>query len=106
MKLSTHVLDTVAGKPAANVRVSLRRGDETLTQTLTNADGRAVLLEAPTVSRGVYELVFSIGEYFQTPADPPFLGDVIIRFGISDGSANYHVPLLVSPHGYTTYRGS
>jgi 5-hydroxyisourate hydrolase len=105
-RLSTHVLDTASGHPAAGVRVSLRFGERTLGETSTNADGRAMLLEAETLRAGVYELVFSVGEYFKTGPQPPFLGDVVVRFGVADTTANYHVPLLVSPFGYSTYRGS
>jgi 5-hydroxyisourate hydrolase len=102
MRLSTHVLDTARGRPAAGVKVELRLGGEVLTQTTTNADGRAILTE--TLNTGIYELIFSIGDYYGTATD--FLGNVVVRFGVADPAANYHVPLLVSPYGYTTYRGS
>jgi 5-hydroxyisourate hydrolase len=105
-RISTHILDTSSGRPAAGVRVALARSGEVLAQSVTNADGRAVLLESEAVRTGVYELTFAVGQYFQSAAEPPFLGDVIVRFGVADGAANYHVPLLVSPYGYTTYRGS
>ena len=77
----------------------------------TNADGRtdAPLLEADELARGVYEIVFDVGEYFAGrpgSADPPFLGRVPVRFGIADASVHYHVPLLTSPWAYSTYRGS
>jgi len=105
-RLSTHVLDTTTGKPAANIKVSLTRAGQPIAETVTNRDGRAVLLESDSLHTGVYELIFSISDYFQTLSAPPFLGDVVIRFGIADGTTNYHVPLLVAPYGYTTYRGS
>ena len=110
-RLSTHVLDTSAGKPGAGVRVVLRRGAEVLADTRTNADGRTdkPLLEGATFQTGSYELTFHIGDYFRgkgTPiADPPFLDVVPLRFSIAE-DAHYHVPLLVSPFGYSTYRGS
>ena len=102
MRLSTHVLDTVKGRPAAGVRVALRFDGELIGETTTNTDGRALLTES--LNKGVYELIFSIGEYYGRSTD--FLGDVVVRFGVSDPTANYHVPLLVSPYGYSTYRGS
>jgi 5-hydroxyisourate hydrolase len=105
-RLSTHVLDTTQGRPAAGVRVSLSLAGKVVAQGITNADGRAVLLEGECLRTGVYELVFSVADYFKSVAEPPFLGDVVVRFGIADSAANYHVPLLVSPYGYSTYRGS
>ncbi|MEA2709370.1 MAG: 5-hydroxyisourate hydrolase [Phycisphaerales bacterium] len=117
-KLSTHVLDTASGTPAADVRIELwqLRGDgEKLLKTVrTNADGRtdAPLLDEAAIEVGTYELLFFVGEYFQSrgvaaaQTDPRFLDIVPVRFGIADASANYHVPLLVSPWAYSTYRGS
>ena len=101
--ISTHVLDTTNGRPAAGMRVRLYRAGEQLADTRSNPDGRikAVLEHAPP---GVYELVFSVGEYFGSQG-APFLGEVVVRFGVED-DRDYHVPLLVSPYGYTTYRGS
>ncbi len=113
-KLSTHVLDTAQGRPAADVGVKLFSldGDRHLVaSTVTNADGRtdAPLLNEETFRAGEYELEFAIGAYFRASplavADPPFLGDVVIRVSLADGE-NYHVPLLVSPWSYSTYRGS
>jgi 5-hydroxyisourate hydrolase len=100
MSLSTHVLDTARGRPAAGVAIELRRGDELITAT-TDDDGRARLLEETPV--GEYELVFAIGDYFGERA---FLDRVPVRFTIADPGAHYHVPLLVSPWSYSTYRGS
>jgi 5-hydroxyisourate hydrolase len=115
-RLTTHVLDTMAGRPAAGVAVSLFRlkGGErqAVISTLTNADGRcdAPLLEADGMAVGLYELCFDVADYFTSCnvvlPDPPFLDVVPIRFGIGDASAHYHVPLLISPYGYSTYRGS
>ena len=115
-RLTTHVLDTMAGKPASGVRVVLRRlaaeGDEDIAETATNPDGRCdrPLLEGEGMAAGRYELVFFIGDYFRAEGvdlpDPAFLDVVPIRFGLWDARRHYHVPLLVSPYGYSTYRGS
>jgi 5-hydroxyisourate hydrolase len=110
-RLSTHVLDTSVGRPGADVRVVLRRGGKVLVDTRTNADGRTdkPLLEGAAFQNGVYELMFYIGDYFRarrTPfADLPFLDVIPLRFSIAE-DGHYHVPLLVSPYGYSTYRGS
>jgi 5-hydroxyisourate hydrolase len=117
-KLTTHVLDTAQGRPAANLAIELWRlesgeGGRTLVKsTTTNADGRtsAPLLAGDELQAGTYELVFMVGDYFAnqdiaTPT-PPFLDQVPVRFGISDPNAHYHVPLLTSPWSYSTYRGS
>lgn len=107
MSLSTHVLDTAHGCPAAGVALELRRGDETLFAGETDADGRCPGL--PSVEPGRYRLSFAVAAYFRargvTLAEPPFLDIVAIDFGIA-GDGHYHVPLLVSPYGYSTYRGS
>jgi len=100
MSLSTHVLDTMRGRPAAGVTIELRRGDELMTAT-TDEDGRARLLDETPA--GEYELTFAVGDYFGERA---FLDRVPVRFAIADPGAHYHVPLLVSPWSYTTYRGS
>ncbi|MDX2242565.1 MAG: hydroxyisourate hydrolase [Leptolyngbyaceae cyanobacterium bins.302] len=117
-KLTTHVLDTAHGKPAPGMTIALWRvnpqtGEKILLKTVvTNQDGRtdAPLLADEHLQKGVYELVFAVGQYFaslstQTP-DPPFLGEIPIQFGIADANAHYHVPLLTSPWAYSTYRGS
>ena len=112
-KLTTHVLDTAQGRPAANLEVRLFRleTDWVLLKTIrTNADGRAdaPLLEADALTVGTYKLEFEVGAYFsglELP-EPNFLGVVPVQFGISDANSHYHVPLLVSPYGYSTYRGS
>ena len=101
--ISTHILDTMNGRPAAGMRVRLYRDGELLADAQTNADGRVKPLgEQP--NEGVYEIVFSVAEYFRSRGTP-FLGEVVVRFGVEEGR-EYHVPLLVSPYGYTTYRGS
>lgn len=116
-KLSTHVLDTASGKPAAGVKIELHSlaadGTRRLLKSVeTNSDGRteALLLDANAIEAGEYELVFYTAEYFRRQgaelAVPPFLDRVPIRFGIADASQNYHVPLLISPWSYSTYRGS
>jgi len=113
-KLTTHVLDTARGRPGAGIGVRLyamENGRHLVASTTTNADGRtdAALIEGETFRAGVYELEFSVGPYFRdagaTVDEPPFLDDVVIRVALG-GGRHYHVPLLVSPWGYTTYRGS
>lgn len=112
--LTTHVLDTARGRPAAGMRLELARlengGREVIKTVLTNADGRtdAPLLSGEEASAGVYEIVFDVAAYFAGGdlPDPPFLDRVPLRFGIADPAAHYHVPLLVSPWSYSTYRGS
>ncbi len=114
--LTTHVIDTAQGKPAPGMQVELwyLEGDsrEHLRTVRTNEGGRMAepLLEAGEFRTGTYELVFRVGEYFagervEVP-DPPFLDRVPVRFGVADATAYYHVPLLVSPWSYSTYRGS
>ncbi len=112
-QISTHVLDTARGIPAAGVLVEVRlAGQEPLATATTNAQGRT---DTPLISRdrlelGVYELTFHVGDYFRRNgvmlSDPPFLDRVVIRVGVADPAGQYHIPLLVSPYGYTTYRGS
>ncbi len=114
--LTTHVLDTARGCPAAGLRVRLYRIEgearEPLAEAVTNADGRtdSPILPKGQFAPGVYELVFEAGAYLDALGAPPeaprFLGEIPIRFGISDPGAHYHVPLLLSPFGYSTYRGS
>lgn len=115
--LSTHVLDTMNGCPAAGMRVLLQRMDEqtptTLKEFTLNADGRnegGALLDADSMRAGQYRLVFAVAAYFRSRGvslpDPPFLDRVQLDFGIADAKGHYHVPLLVSPWAYSTYRGS
>lgn len=115
-RLSTHVLDNVSGKPAAGVRVALyevgERARGLLMETVTNADGRTdkPLMSGGPLRVGTYELQFHVGEYFASRqsglADPPFLDMVPVRFSIAEPEGHYHVPLLVTPWSYSTYRGS
>jgi 5-hydroxyisourate hydrolase len=115
-KLTTHVLDTANGQPAAGVAIDLYRRDQdgrtSLGRFITNPDGRcdAALLADDALQVGIYELDFAIGDYFASlgveQTRPRFLDIVTLRIGIADASANYHVPLLASPYGYSTYRGS
>ncbi|WP_114946596.1 hydroxyisourate hydrolase [Microvirga calopogonii] len=115
-RLSTHVLDTANGRPARGVAIELFaiEGEQrrSIVRTATNADGRtdAPLMIGDAFRTGTYELVFSIGAYFRSlgtaTADPPFLEVVPIRFTIAEPDGHYHVPLLVSPWSYSTYRGS
>jgi len=112
--LTTHILDTAAGRPAAGVvvRVSARRaeGVSPLGETRTDADGRARLVEGADLAVGGYRLEFAVGDYFRTTgavvSDPPFLDVVVIDFAVADPAQHHHVPLLVSPFAYSTYRGS
>lgn len=113
-RLTTHVLDTASGKPAAGLKIELfRLGDTAPLKTIhTNADGRAdgPILEGGDFAAGQYELRFHAGAYLRAGGtklpEPAFLDVIPIRFGIADASAHYHVPLLLSPYGYSTYRGS
>lgn len=114
--LTTHVLDTATGRPAAGVRIELFRCDDAVAPPIavatTNDDGRcdAPLLSEDALQPGTYELVFHVGDYLrlsaEAGADPLFLDRIPVRFGVADAAAHYHVPLLFSPFGYTTYRGS
>ncbi|MEL6248369.1 MAG: hydroxyisourate hydrolase [Cyanobacteria bacterium J06648_16] len=114
-KLTTHVLDTANGCPAAGLAIELWRMDAPqaqLKRVVTNSDGRTdgPLLQDSEWVPGVYELRFAVGDYFKAGSsdlpDPMFLDVVPIRFGIADAEAHYHVPLLCSPWAYSTYRGS
>ncbi|MBT6122335.1 MAG: hydroxyisourate hydrolase [Candidatus Puniceispirillum sp.] len=115
-RLTTHVLDTARGKPAANLEIDLIRitgGTQTVLKTVvTNADGRcdAPLLEDAALERGRYKLVFHAASYLREMGDDlpefPFLDDIVIAFGIDRDDQHYHVPLLLSAYGYSTYRGS
>jgi 5-hydroxyisourate hydrolase len=114
-RLTTHVLDTAHGQPGIGITVTLFRLDgerRQLAQAVTNRDGRCdpALLEGAALERGRYELVFAAGDYFRAQglglAEPLFVDEVVLRFGVSDPGQHYHVPLLVSPWSYSTYRGS
>jgi 5-hydroxyisourate hydrolase len=116
--LSTHVLDTAHGCPAAGMRVTLQRvrddGSAETVRTITlNADGRnegGPLLDAASMAAGRWRLLFEVAAYFRGRGvvlpEPPFIDVVALDFGIADAAGHYHVPLLVSPYGYSTYRGS
>jgi 5-hydroxyisourate hydrolase len=113
-RITTHVLDTAAGRPAAGLKIIFSRldgGPKVIAETVTNADGRCdkPLLEESAFANGHYEIVFHVGEYFRRTGtrlpEPPFLDVIPIRFAVSE-DAHYHVPLLVSPYAYSTYRGS
>jgi 5-hydroxyisourate hydrolase len=115
-RLTTHVLDASQGRPGSGIQVKLYRvaGErlELLLQTVTNDDGRCdqPLLEGPSYVSGVYQLHFEAGAYFRAQRVPlasqPFLDEVVLRFGVDAQQAHYHVPLLLSPYSYSTYRGS
>lgn len=115
-RLSTHVLDTARGKPAAGVRIALYRisgnSHRKIAEVTTNADGRTdePLLMGDSLQQGQYELVFYAGDYLRASGQAGegelFLDQIPIRFGVPDASQHYHVPLLISPFAYSTYRGS
>jgi 5-hydroxyisourate hydrolase len=115
-KLSTHVLDTAQGKPGAGVKVELYAVEDShrtlIREDATNSDGRCgtPLLEGDSLRAGQYELVFAAGDYFAAQGvalpSPRFIDRVTIAFGVADPAQNYHVPLVVTPWSYSTYRGS
>ena len=115
-RLTTHVLDTAKGQPGQGITIEVCRltGDsrEHLGTTVTNSDGRcdAPILKGDALTPGEYELVFHAGDYLRAQgveaAEPRFLDVIPLRFGVADASQHYHVPLLLSPYGYSTYRGS
>lgn len=110
--LTTHVLDTMHGRPAAGVAIRLLQGGRELVRTTTNADGRcdSPLLNGEAIEATAYRLEFEVGAYFRALGvalpQPAFLETVGLDFGVADTATHYHVPLLVSPFGYSTYRGS
>ncbi len=115
-RLTTHVLDTARGKPAAGVKIMLYRVSgnthRKIAETVTNADGRtdAPMLAGTDFTEGSYELVFCAGDYLRASGQAGdgvlFLDEIPIRFGVPDAGQHYHVPLLISPFAYSTYRGS
>jgi 5-hydroxyisourate hydrolase len=108
--LSTHVLDTMHGRPAAGMAVALSGPDGEIGRGRTNADGRCPDLAQAALAPGRYTLRFSVADYFREAGvalpDPPFLDEVAVAFGVAPDGGHYHVPLLVSPFAYSTYRGS
>jgi 5-hydroxyisourate hydrolase len=108
--LSTHVLDTSSGRPAAGIAVMLCAVDTNvrtqLSTSFTNADGRTDNPLAESLAPGTYELTFAVGPYFAATNTPAFYDEITIRFRIDDAVRTYHVPLLLAPWGYSTYRGS
>ncbi len=114
-RLTSHILDLTHGCPAKGIRVDLYRCGaqrELLASMATNEDGRldAPVLQDDQFKAGVYEIVFGAADYFRSMGvdlpHPPFLDEIVIRFGVASPEQHYHVPLLVSPYGYSTYRGS
>lgn len=108
--MSTHVLDTATGRPAQGIALVLERafddGHREIFRGETNSDGRSALVEAGALEKGVYRLTFDTGRYFAANAGKGFYPKVQIDFEVDDASQHYHVPLLVSPYGFSTYRGS
>lgn len=115
-RLTTHVLDTALGRPGEGIRIEVYRLEgesrQRIKEVVTNDDGRcdAPILEGDDFTAGEYELVFHAGAYLRAQgvaaAEPRFLDVIPLRFGVADAGAHYHVPLLLSPYGYSTYRGS
>lgn len=114
--LTTHILDTARGVPADGVRIALYKvtgnSHSKITEMVTNSDGRtdSPILPSEDFAVGTYELIFFVGDYLREAGlvvdDPLFLDEIPIRFGVNDPQSHYHVPLLISPFGYSTYRGS
>ena len=106
--LSTHVLDTALGRPAEGIRVTLERAGEVVGSGVTDADGRVRDLhkKAASLGQGSYRLTFYVGEYFSKAGRESFFPEIVVDYRISDGAEHYHLPLLLSPFGYSTYRGS
>ncbi|WP_416137855.1 hydroxyisourate hydrolase [Halomonas sp. HK25] len=115
-RLTTHVLDTAQGRPGEGIRIEVYRlegdGRRRLKEVITNDDGRcdAPILEGDDFTAGEYELLFHAGDYLRRQGiaaeEPRFLDVIPLRFGVADAAGHYHVPLLLSPYGYSTYRGS
>ncbi len=106
--ISTHVLDTSLGKPAQGIRVVLEYGGAIIGSGMTDADGRVrdLVAEGTPIGEGDYRLTFSVAEYFTRGGRESFYSEIVVNFRIGAGSERYHVPLLLSPFGYSTYRGS
>lgn len=107
-RISTHVLDIAKGRPAAGVTIELFFGLVPRGRAQTNSDGRTdqPLVDTATLEPGGYDLVFHVGNYLRSNDEEAFFERITVSFVVNDGAANYHVPLLLAPHGYSTYRGS
>ncbi|MEO5764941.1 MAG: hydroxyisourate hydrolase [Casimicrobiaceae bacterium] len=116
-RLTTHVLDTAHGRPGDGIDITVYRlgaagARREVARTVTNGDGRTdqPVLDGAAFEAGVYEIVFAAGDYFERAGaalpQPPFVGDIVLRFGVANAAEHYHVPLLVTPWSYQTYRGS
>ena len=109
-RISTHVLDIAKGAPAAGIVIELHHGGRGISSSITNKDGRTEepLITDDRLPAGAYELVFRVEDYLRKhyAAANPFFDDITIRFHVTDETANYHIPLLLAPHAYSTYRGS
>ena len=108
MGITTHVLDTSLGKPAEGIRVKLQYEGAVVGSGLTDGDGRVreLVSSGTPLQEGIYKLTFSVGEYFEATGRDAFYPEIVVNFRIEAGSQHYHVPLLLSPFGYSTYRGS
>ncbi len=105
--LSSHVLDTAAGRPAVGVALTLSAWDGTvLGEATTDADGRATQVGPPVLPPGDYRLHFATGAWFATTGTTAFYPEAVVAFTVTDGAEHYHVPVLLSPYGWSTYRGS
>ncbi|HYN83479.1 MAG TPA: hydroxyisourate hydrolase [Gemmatimonadaceae bacterium] len=106
--ITTHVLDTSLGKPAEGIRVKLQYEGAVVGSGLTDRDGRVreLVSGGTPLQEGIYKLTFSVGEYFEATGRDAFYPEIVVSFRIAAGSGHYHVPLLLSPFGYSTYRGS
>jgi 5-hydroxyisourate hydrolase len=106
--LSTHVLDTALGRPAQGIKVTLERGDDLLGSGETDADGRVkdLLKKETALAEGSYRLTFYVADYFAKAGRAAFFPEIVVAFRAESGEGHYHVPLLLSPFGYSTYRGS
>jgi len=105
MSVSTHVLDTVAGRPAVGVPVRLFAREELVAEGVTDADGRCRLTDEPTPP-GRHRLVFATGSWFAGQGQDTFYPEVVVSFAVSEAAEHHHVPLLLAPYAYSTYRGS
>ena len=109
-RISTHVLDIAKGAPAAGIPVKLHLAGNLLQSAITNTDGRtaAPLLNAESIAAGNYELIFDVQDYLRVhhSSTQPFFDRITLRFSVTDEQGHYHIPLLLAPHGYSTYRGS